>query len=454
MTSTSDTDAPTTDAEPSWWRRAAAGPFVRRLTVITVVAFLLRLVWVLVATRNPVGQADPLFYASYADSIANGDGYSLIDGQSTAYYPAGYSLILGALVWAVRLLPIEIGVVPVASGLNLVAGTATVVLLGLLGRRLVSDRAALIAAALLAVLPNLVVHTATVLTETVFNLSLMAVLAVWMWRPWEGRDPTTVRLAVTGALVGVAVLIRPVVLPAVALAGIVWLFATPTWRRRLVGTGALVVGMLVIVGPWVVRNAVVMDRVTLALNTGDNLCIGNNPAARGSFSLPDECFSGIPGDLSRVEFENYRDRELTSRALAWIRENPGAQPGLVFWRTYYTFEHDHDGLRAVESYGQDPWMGDRVRQVANWGSDVSYFAVMALALLAVPRFVRRGDLRLPAWLAAMAGFVIAVWPFFGDTRFHIPFVAMACLLAGVTLAGLPWGSARRESEAAAVTGEG
>ena len=72
--------------------------------MIVGVGALLRVLWALKA-QHPVELRDPVLYLILADHVASGDGYRYgfeADQGVTAYYPPGYPLALGAVLWAVR----------------------------------------------------------------------------------------------------------------------------------------------------------------------------------------------------------------------------------------------------------------------------------------------------------------------------------------------------------------
>jgi hypothetical protein len=175
-----------------------------------------------------------------------------------------------------------------------------------------------------------------------------------------------------------------------------------------------------------------MGTPTLATNTGDNVCIGNNPQATGAFSLPDFCFADFQ-DLADHTVEVRRDRTLTRRGASWAVHHLGAEPRLVFWRTYWTFESDHDGLRAVQSYEEDQWIPPRTAAVLTTVADGYYDAVVALAALGTLLLWRRRDARTGLVVLAAAALAITVWPFFGDSRFHLPVSLLLAVPAGVAL---------------------
>jgi len=166
----------------------------------------------------------------------------------------------------------------------------------------------------------------------------------------------------------------------------------------------------------------------------DNLCMSRHLGASGGFDFPnDDCFVGPFDALDRPEFETARDAHGRRVALEFVREHPGEELRLVFRRIGALFADDADGLAAVESYGDDPWMADgtrdRLRTVANWyGAVAGVVGVAGLAIL-----VRRAA---PAGLLVVLTGVGALLPpliFFGDPRFHVPAVPVAAIGVGVLM---------------------
>src|SRR6185436_19540343 len=98
-----------------------------------VLAALLRLGWVLAVDASPVD--DFAWYHDRAVGIAAGEGV-VIRGAPTAYWPAGYPMLLGVLYAVFG------SSVHVAQAANIVLSVATVALTWLLGRRLLGSEAA------------------------------------------------------------------------------------------------------------------------------------------------------------------------------------------------------------------------------------------------------------------------------------------------------------------------
>ena len=190
------------------------------LVGIVALSTVLRIAWVVYAARKPVGLHDPGLYLLYGEQIAKGNGYSLLNGEPTAYYPAGYPAALGAVLWAVRQTPLPYDPPIIACLFNVVLGAGTVVLVYALGRRLFEARVGLIAAGLVAAFPNLVFHSAAYLSETLFNFLALAALAVLLLGARDPCQASLRRFAAFGLVLGLATLVRPIsllFLPAVAI---------------------------------------------------------------------------------------------------------------------------------------------------------------------------------------------------------------------------------------------
>ena len=407
----------------------------RWLLAILVVGTVLRAAWVGYAAREPQTLIDPSFYSFFAERIADGHGYTLFNDEPTAYYPPGYPMALGALVWLVRLLPGGYHLPTVVGVFNLVLGVATIWLVYEVARRAFDDEnVGLVAAAVLALWPNVIFHTAVALTETLFNCLLLAALLLVVWRRWDER-PGVGRLVAFGLVLGASVMVRPIsilVLPALAW---VWLRRTDWGWRWAAGRIAIAgVATIAVVIPWTIRNTRAMDEpVLISTNFGDNLCIGRHEGAKGGFSLTTRCFGGYD-DLERPEYETRRNRETTEKAIEYLLDHPLDEVRLVWWRFFRTVENDHDAVRAAESYENDVFMSDDWRDVWNWSADAYFFGVAGLSVLGLVVAERRADPRrtLLLWTAVAVG--IPPLMFFGDPRFKLPVVPFMAIAAAVALA--------------------
>ena len=190
------------------------------LAVVAVAALALRVAWVLWATREPQGIFyDPARYLGYARQIADGHGMvESLTGDPTAYYPPGYPWFLGIVTWLSSPFTDEPWLA--AGLLQALLGAATVLLVASVTRKLAGPVAALIAAVVYALYPNLIFHTGALLGETLYNFLFLAFLALLLSRPWTVSFGTW-RVFGCGVLLGLAVMVRPIslaVIPVVARA--------------------------------------------------------------------------------------------------------------------------------------------------------------------------------------------------------------------------------------------
>jgi len=415
----------------------------RALVAVLVGALVLRLAWIVVAAREPIGFHDPAFYRYLAHQLARFDGY-ILEGRPTAYYPVGYPAVLGAAFGLGRLVGADgkAAETAITTGLNLVAGMVAVYLAFVLGRRCAGAWAGIAGAALVGAMPNLVFHTAVPLTETLFNALALGLVAVLAAAPWESSGPGRRRLVAAGVLLGAATLVRPVVLPVLGLLPAVWLVARLGWRRAVADVALLALAAAAVVAPWTIRNAVRMDAfVPISTNTGDNLCMSRQPGATGGFLLVDYCFAGpeLEG-LVRPEYETRRDARGRRLALEFVREHPGTELRLWLDRLGATFRHDHDGLDAVEGYGDDVFLGDAERDAYRRVADGAWYLLgpaglaAAAAVVAVPRLRRQP--RLVLLVVTIVGVLVPVVVFFGDARFKVPAVPFVAVLVPSVVAAL------------------
>jgi hypothetical protein len=445
------------DALRHWGRRALPPlpPLDRRarwlLAVVVGVGTVLRVVWALRA-EAPAELRDPVLYLILGDHVAAGDGFRYgfePDQGTSAYYPPGYPLLLGAVAWLVRLGPGHAGIFDVAIWLNVVLSVATIGLVFVLGRRLAGDRVGLVAAGIWALWPNLVFHSGIVLTETLFLFVLVLTLIVLLGAAETVGAPGIARLVTVGVLFGLTLFVRPVsAVMAPALLILWWGRGARAALWRL----ALVVGVAAaVLVPWSVRSTLAMDApVLLSLNFGDNLCLGHNPDASGGFGdLEPHCYTA--DGLQRPESETRRQSENIDRALTYIREHPGETLARTPDKLRITLESDYDGLRVAEDFGVRPLFSSSTRDALQLAANAFYLVVAGAALAGGVVLLRRSDPARRGLFLVVAGAAQLVSPLatFGDARFKMPIYPTLAVCAAVAVAALwdrraaPAGSAGR-----------
>lgn len=155
----------------------------------------------------------------------------------------------------------------------------TVWLAYLIGSRVGGRPTGLVSAVLVAFYPPLVYANATLMNETLFTFVLS--LVAWMALACLQR-PTMPRYLVLGLLAGVAALIRPeaAILLGITLA-ILYSSGRPTPRRAIAFGSVCVLGLILMMTPWWVRNYRVYHRavVTTTLTANPLLAATYWPAS-------------------------------------------------------------------------------------------------------------------------------------------------------------------------------
>lgn len=265
-------------------KRAATSGFAIGLALIALLGFAVRVGFILSERSTPLG-GDAIYYTKAANLLADGKGFiepfrylygseetiTLANGEErtitipvghmepTAGHPPIYVLYLAAFSSIGLRSPMDH---KLASAL---LGMATIVLAGLLGRELRSDRLGLIAAFLTAVYANIWINDIVLMSESA-ALTMVFLVTLCGLRFWRAPSLRTgIWFAIAGALAALSraeLLLYMPIIGAVAL-----LRVRRPWRERL-GTYA-VMGLvcLMVISPWVIRNNIVMERF-LTLSDG------------------------------------------------------------------------------------------------------------------------------------------------------------------------------------------
>jgi 4-amino-4-deoxy-L-arabinose transferase-like glycosyltransferase len=439
VTATVD-EAETSAAEPAGRRGSVVARIwshrdYRWLVVITWVAFVLRLAWLLYAKADPptswIGAGDQYSYWYYGNEIADGHGYvGYVTNEPTAYYPIGYPALLAALFFVVG--HAHLGDLMLWAGLmHVVFSTATVVLVFFIGRRIFNPTVGLIAAGLLAVFPNAIYQVSTLQLETTFIFLSTAALAIIVLHDWSTGPPSRNRLLAFGFVLGLSVLVRPfsvwfivgVVLAALAI--------RVGWRRALL---TALVPTLVVIGmsiPWMIRNEIRMHAfIITSTNTGDTLCLDRNMTAYGGFRFADHDGCVEPG-LPEVP----RNAGNTRKAISFVIHHPAREALQIVRRAKYEFADDHDGIEATETLGSGRFLRAGVRNVLSDTADWYFFIALGLAVVGLPRLLwaarRSPEARLVlVALTALLAIPLLLW---GNQRFHLPLYPYMVILAAATV---------------------
>jgi 4-amino-4-deoxy-L-arabinose transferase-like glycosyltransferase len=396
----------------------------RRLILAAAAAGLVaRLVFGFVYWTGKPLTHDEREYLELAASLQQGHGFTYqrpAAGTSPQFGRApGYPLLLAAIGAGSIDASSTPARVKVAQAL---VGAFTVWLIGVIALRSAGPAAGALAAMIAAIYPPLVWMTAYVLSETVY--SAVAISGAFLLQKAvdstgaEGRGHNTLGLA-AGALVGAAILIRPVALFFLPLA-VIWLVA----RRRVVLAVAFVAAAIATVAPWTARNLRVHDRLILVASEGGvTFWTGNHPLATGEGDL------AANPDLKRAEIEfrrahpNLSGDELEPLyyrdALAFIREQPGRWAGLVARKAFFTL------VPIGPSYALHS-ARYRIASVA------SYLLLLPFAVAGARRLWRSPRRPTAIFLLAASAMLICL-VFFPQERFRIPVIDPTLIICAAAL---------------------
>ena len=254
--------------------------------------------------RAPV--YDAVAYERIAVNIQDGDGFTLGEDatQPASNYSPGLPLLVGGLYGLSggeheRLARLILALI----------GTLAVLFAFLIGRRLSGPAAGLIGAAVVAIYPALLEYQGMLMGEPLAASLLSGAVLSMLWADDVGRDrlargscrggpPPCARTPLRGALrqggpppprhprerwlipgllLGALVLVRPEYLGiSIVLAVVVLARDRSRWRAGVADAAILLVGVVLVVAPWTMRNAIVLDRfVPVSTGGGQVLFAGS-----------------------------------------------------------------------------------------------------------------------------------------------------------------------------------
>jgi 4-amino-4-deoxy-L-arabinose transferase-like glycosyltransferase len=415
--------------------RSRLGPWGRAIIAILALALLVRIAAMVAAFGHGLA-SDPADFARHASSLSRGDGYpdSLVTGGPTAIRPPGFPFLVA-------------GVFAAGEGVRAVLlvqallGTLIVGLIASIARELWGTRRGLVAGALAAVFPPLVVVGATLFSEPLFvALELTAILAVLRWR----RRPRPMLLVLAGVAVGLAILTRTTgVLVLLPLALAVW--RPREWRsaRSHLAPALLIICAVLVVAPWTIRNAVVMDAFLPVSDQDGFTLVGT--------------YNDTSRELGGVWIPGHRERG----AMAYVEAHKGwSEPqlsaGLRDRARRFALDHPsylltvlkHNTLQLFSLSWEDEKTGQRVGAAfgTEWAALAAFgfYPFLGLALLGLAIGAWRGA---PRWFSAIPILMLSVIMVVASSRFRAPIDPFLIIAAA---GGVLWLADRIRASRAAV----
>lgn len=388
---------------------------MRKSLFIVLLFALVASVGVGIMHRNEKLKDDTKDYHDLAVTLINQHAY-----EST-YRPPVYPAFV-ALVYAVA------GPRPVAVYLaQAVLFVATLMIVFRIALHVTcNERTALLTVALSALWPPFYAAVATLLGEMLNGFFVAAaLLALLVAIERKGYFMA----GVAGILCGVNALIKPTILPFIAVAALIILVGAGSRRRRIGLAATIIVAAAVVVTPWVIRNySVTGHLVPVSTGTGMNLFLGNHPMYYDG-SLPrDTKFSPEVARQLEGRTELEKDRILMAAAKAVMKEDPVRAAGL-FCRKFSSL-----------------WLGSLGAHTALIGPNklhIGTFGIPAMAFLQVPLFIAAvlgwfclsRDSRRRAYpiLALLVVMTLAYVVLLAERRYAVPLEYYKIMFAGVAV---------------------
>ena len=396
------------------------------LGVILLVALLVRLPFVRIGTV----QADLTLVGDEGNYVFN--AAAMLDGTLAAQdrvlpwmraplpslVAAGAARITGSNpAWTI---------VPAIS-INLLLSVVLVALVAAITRRLAGERASLLAALGMTLLPTWIFYPQLVLSETLFTMLLM--WAVWWLVRVPAKHATRHWLAL-GAILGLAALCRST---ALTLLPLFWLIAFVQTRRikatlQVIGLTTLTLGA--VVAPWTIRNIIVHGGVVVVDTAGAYTLWQDNtllPRAEVKASVLDYF-----GPVERQAFASAAARREITADWGRFGRNAVTRVGRALLPEPASGYRD-DWLRAYPN-GAMLWA-----EAYGIGSVVSYAVLLPLALWGAVQLWRR-NAGAGRSCVMLVGGLVAHYLFQTATthysqRFLIPLFPLFVVLGAVALVG-------------------
>ena len=300
------------------------------ISIILVSAFIVRLTIVLLF--SPPLLSDEIEYRALGQSLADGNGFSL-NGIPTASRAPAYPAILASLFvffgnsyTAVRIF-------------QAFADTVTCALIFAISRNTFSVTVANWASLIYALFPGNALYVSVFMTESVFTTLFMTSI---LMATFPNVHRSAILKLAFGAILALLVLLKPS-----ASILILSFFCWEWYRSRSIRTAfrryfVVVIGFVLIVSPWMIRNKVQFDHFSLTSNGGVNFWIGHNETATGSYRYYEE-----NNPLEKINGEFERSAFAFGEGLRFMYEHPLREVQLIVLKFVHLFEPDFALMQSL-----------------------------------------------------------------------------------------------------------
>lgn len=432
-----------------------------------VVAFFVRLSYVLLVTASQPPRGDSFYYVTQGEWLAAGHGFSeplyFFGGMPAADHPPLNALFMTPGPWLAsngsKLFGLPSSIFLQRLTL-VVVGTVTVAVLANVAKRLVlrsrwesqANTAAVVTALVAALNPSLWINDGILMAESVTALCIAMVLwcavVAWDKRDWRWW-------ALLGAAIGLASLARAesIALLVVLALPMLWTTARHSRRASAVASAACIAGCVAVASLWLVPNSIRFQVQTFySTNDGLTLLGANCPYTYsgdqiGLWSL--RCLDTV--DTNRNGVDDFADLEARDvfkprdedqsqvslryrdAGLAYLRSHPAALAKVVPVRIARTWGLWNPAQMVAINEGENrvPWV--------SWLAWAVHLAMLPCAVRGALTLRRLGRPSWPFLSQALAVTLVSAG-IYGLARFRIGWDVAACVLVGVwitTKVGMP-----------------
>lgn len=321
--------------------------------------------------------------------------WSLPKDQPNAYVTPGYPLFL-SLIYKIVGNGQEIGIMAVKL-VQAILSTLSVLIIYLIGKRIKSPVVGIIAAMLASIYPTFLVVSAYHLTETLYLFVFLLYLYIQII---SNQKNSKLLNFITGIIFGAAVLVRPTIFP---LFVVVYLFEFLINKNKKALKNMLffMMGLVLIMLPWWIRNIVTMGEFIL-------LCTqSGNPLLGGAYP-------------PWIEHPTFLLENQTKQAIDAIVN------GFRYHTTDYLYWFTWGKLKII--YGTQYLIG-----MISLPSLVKYahFIVLGIGTIGIIVSIFKKEIRLIAlYLVMLTGLQLLFIP---ESRYAFPIIPLFMILAGYVI---------------------
>ena len=407
--------------------------FILWLVALTAVAFVVRFAYVWFVYRFRTVSGDPLYYHLGANLLADGRGFLQPLSEARGVIEPGADHPPLYIVYLATFSLVGIRSITGHMVVSCVLGAGSVAVGGFAGRRIAGPRVGLIAAALLALYPNVWRFDGMVLSETLV-IFLVNVTILLAYRYLDA--PSLSRLALVSFSVGLCALTRSelVLLALFLVVPLALLTKSRPLRTRLAWLGVAAAVCVATLGPWVVYNVNRFERrvllsaqleSTFAVANCDHVFYGPN-VGYWSFDcgLIDLAKRGVVIPQTQ---DGAAERLMLNDAVSYVQDHPKRWAVVEAIRLARIFNSWNPGSAInIDTF---------VEGNPQWVAQLAYVSLWPMIVGSVLGFVVLRRRRIPSYplIAPCATVIVTVLLFYASGRFRASAEGALCLLTAVAL---------------------